>query len=132
VEKEGSELTAESTFCCQFSAASQFPSNVGRMQVGSDLSGICSSTGRKQPGGYFALHVSFAHITPTWLDVRISIPGPAHSAPGSEEPCSTETWVILEEEDEEVDQEKDVHFFVQVWQVIHLHQAIDRPEGEQT
>jgi hypothetical protein len=68
---------------------------------------------------------------PTWLDVRISLPGPAHTAPGSEEPCSTETWVILEE-DEEVDQEKEVHFFVQVWQVIHLHQAIDRAEGEQT
>lgn len=37
VEKEGSELTAESTFCCQFSAASQLASNVGRA-----LSGIRS------------------------------------------------------------------------------------------
>lgn len=68
---------------------------------------------------------------PSWLDVRISLPGPPHSAHGSEEVCSAETWVILEE-DEEEDQENEVHFFVEVWQVIHLHQAIDKPEREQT
>jgi hypothetical protein len=66
---------------------------------------------------------------PTWLDVRISLPGPTHTLPGSGETCATETWVILEENEEE-DQEKDVHFTIQVWQVIHLHQAIDVPKGE--
>ena len=41
VEKERSELVAESPFCCQFSAAILSTSNVGKMQVGSALSGIC-------------------------------------------------------------------------------------------
>src|SRR6266700_4778597 len=58
------QLTAESIFCCEFSATSQSTSKRERMQVERDLSGICSWLDWKQPGGYFALHVSFAHITP--------------------------------------------------------------------
>jgi len=41
-KKERSELAAESTFCHEFSAASLSSSKRREMQVGRDLSGICS------------------------------------------------------------------------------------------
>jgi len=68
---------------------------------------------------------------PTWLDVRISLPGPTHSVSFAEDLCRADTWVILEG-DEEEDQEKEVPFSIQVWQVVHLRDAIGVPEGEQT
>lgn len=68
---------------------------------------------------------------PTWLDVRISLPGPTHAASGAQDVCSADTWVILED-DEEEEQEKEVPFSIQVWQVVHPQRAIGAPQGEQT
>jgi WD40 repeat protein len=59
------KLAAESIFCCQFSATSQSSSNRGQTQEGRDFRGICLWSGWKQANGSSALHVSFAHITPS-------------------------------------------------------------------
>ena len=63
-KKARSELAAESTFCYEFSAASQSSSNQGRRQVGSGMIRVAICLVTEELKGYLALHVSFAHITP--------------------------------------------------------------------
>jgi len=58
-------LAAESIFCCQFSATSYSSSKGAKMQVGSGMKRKARHMGVGQSECYLALHVSFAHISPT-------------------------------------------------------------------
>ena len=67
--------------------------------------------------------LSLSRRLPTRLEVRLSIPGPDHSAPGSEDLCPADMWVILEGDEQAVQQEE-VPFSIQVWQVVRSQVAI--------
>src|SRR5947209_18479587 len=60
-----SRLRAEGIFCHDFSALSQCSRKTGPMQVGRACTRKRSEKWMKQAGGYFALHVSVAHFTPS-------------------------------------------------------------------
>ena len=66
---------------------------------------------------------------PTWLDVRISLPGPLHSAADTEAVCLADVWVILEGEEQEGASDAEIPFSIQVWQVVRRADAIDAPGG---
>ncbi len=59
------KLIAESIFCCDFSATSQSGRDRGEMQVGRCMMRKREGRVVEELRGYLALHVSFAHITPT-------------------------------------------------------------------
>ena len=61
------ELGAESIFCCEFSATSQSSRDRGEIQVESCMMSKTEGSAVEELRGYLALHVSFAHITPSWL-----------------------------------------------------------------